>query len=82
MLDFYLNLGFESSYELWHEAMPLVDDFILVLNSMSVVNELFPDVILEKFSNDLKEVSFVPSISFSVYYQVFQEGDRIFPNLA
>ena len=48
MPDLYLDLDFESGYKLGYKAMSLVCIIILMLNPVSVINELFPDVILKK----------------------------------
>jgi len=81
MLNFYLGFNFEISYEFGYKAVSLVDVLILVLKLISVIDISFSGIILEESSNNFQEVSFIPSISFSIYYQVFQEGCQIFPDL-
>ncbi len=68
---FYLDFGFKTSYKLKYKAMPLISIFIPVLKPVSVINKLFPDIILEKPAYYFHEVSFISTISFNINYQIF-----------
>ncbi len=53
MPDLYLGLGFESGYKPEYKSMSLVPIIIPVLDPVSIVDELFSNIILEESSDYL-----------------------------
>ena len=67
MSDLYLGLSFESGYKLRYKAMSLIHIIVLMLNPVSVINELFSDIILKEPAYYFQEVSFISIVGFNIY---------------